>query len=80
MSQLGDVWPRCANCRHVAQAHDNNGCDEITRGQCPTCGTWQEKIPCQCKTYVGPTQEEFITNFLTPEEQVMFREFVRLHP
>lgn len=77
---IGDLWPRCARegCGHIAQSHNNphkvDGedkvvCDELVRGKCPTCGTWQEKIPCSCIAYVGPTHEEFGEDYLTEEER-----------
>lgn len=66
--QIGDLWPLCGNCGHIAQAHDlpdvNNPdkpiCCEIKKGQCPTCGTWAEKVPCTCKEYNGPSITQFI--------------------
>ncbi len=67
ITEIGNLWPLCKNCKHIAQSHDSGGCSELTSGQCPTCSTWQDKIPCQCKGYEGPTREEF-KKLLTAEE------------
>lgn len=74
MQQIGDLWPPCSRCRHIAQAHDNHildvgsGCDETVKGQCPTCGTHAISTKCSCKGYHGPTMTQFAKDYLTPEE------------
>lgn len=67
IAEIGNLWPRCGNCKHIAQSHDLNNCCETMNGQCPTCNTWQQNIPCNCKGYIGPTLEEF-KKLLTSQE------------
>lgn len=58
---IGGLWPLCKFCKHIAQAHPENGehiCGESVHAPCPTCGTYQD-IPCQCREYVGPSRAEF---------------------
>ena len=67
ISEIGNLWPRCKSCGHIAQCHDVDGCCEYGVGQCESCGTWKENIQCNCKVYVGMTRAEWFA-LLTPEE------------
>jgi hypothetical protein len=67
IAEIGAMWPLCANCKHIAQAHDKDGCSELGIHQCPTCNQWATNMKCDCSFYNGPTWEEFKTR-LTPEE------------
>jgi hypothetical protein len=69
---IGDLWPLCNRCRHIAQSHDTSGCAERVPGKCPTCGFYANRIPCQCKKYEGPTLGEFMRDNLTMEEIVFY--------
>lgn len=71
ITEIGAMWPKCKNCGHIAQDHDTVGCGSVKKGQCPTCHTWQDRIPCDCKEYIGPTWDEFKTQ-LTPEEMAHY--------
>ena len=68
ITEIGNLWPRCKECNHIAQEHDNSGCSHTGKGQCPTCHSHvSEGIKCKCKGYDGPTWEEFKKQ-LTKEE------------
>jgi hypothetical protein len=67
IGEIGDLWPRCERCKHIAQDHNLADCTTVRIGQCPTCNTHGMVIPCDCKGYVGPTLEEFKL-LLTPQE------------
>lgn len=64
---IGDLWPRCQTCGHIAQAHDKAGCSEPA--PCPHCGRLDHKVKCACKEYVGPTLLEFMDTHMTQEER-----------
>jgi len=70
-NEIGNLWPRCKDCKHIAQSHSENGehiCGEDTYQKCPTCGT-RAKFACQCRIYNGSTRAEFaILINATPEE------------
>jgi hypothetical protein len=67
ISVIGNLWPLCKTCKHVAQEHDDDGCKMEHIGKCPTCNTHGVSIRCDCEGYHGPTWEEF-KKLLTPEE------------
>lgn len=69
---IGNLWPVCKKCRHIAQSHDEAGCTEAA--PCPHCGKVDAGLQCSCKEYVGPTLEEFIRDYLTPEEAAYYSE------
>lgn len=69
---IGDLWPVCENCKHIAQAHDSDGCSETRMGQCPFCNRYDTLITCSCKEYKGPTLTEFMQQYLTKEEAEYF--------
>ena len=73
ITAIGNLWPRCANCNHIAQMHENDGCAEMITGQCPTCKTGGVKVKCSCLSYIGPTWEEFKRLYLTPEEIAFYK-------
>lgn len=72
ISAIGALWPLCNRCRHIAQEHDDAGCSAVVRGKCPTCGGYEHTVPCSCKSYEGPSFEEFKKQ-LTPEEIAHYR-------
>ena len=73
--EIGNLWPKCKTCGHIAQSHNEPGpnspnehsCDETYYGKCPTCGTHGKQFTCQCNGYIGMTKEEWYA-LLTPEE------------
>jgi hypothetical protein len=71
ITEIGNLWPTCGNCMHIAQSHPN--CNEIVIGQCPCCGTQGIKKVCGCKEYIGPTLEQFKSDYLTQEEITHYR-------
>jgi len=67
VAEIGNLWPRCTNCGHIAQSHSFEGCGEIGKGQCSECGNWHNKAICKCRKYEGMTRAEWFA-LLTPEE------------
>jgi hypothetical protein len=67
ISEIGNLWPLCTNCGHIAQSHSFVGCDARIKNQCPTCGIWGHDVVCSCREYVGMTRAEWFA-LLTPEE------------
>ena len=71
-NEIGNMWPVCKDCRHIAQAHPENGehiCGELTHTNCPTCNT-RQNISCQCRRYNGPTRAEFAVMIKATEEEI----------
>lgn len=68
ITAIGNLWPLCNKCRHIAQEHDEAGCGARVAGQCGECKSWTTNVKCSCKTYEGPTWEQFKKDYLTPEE------------
>lgn len=73
---IGNLWPRCKTCGHIAQAHGENDCSELVR--CPNCNHIDSRVRCACKAYVGPTLEQFMQEYLTPEERDYYSKQWRL--
>ena len=71
--EIGNLWPRCTTCGHIAQEHDfDMSCKAAIRSQCLTCGTHSVLIKCPCKEYKGMTRKEWFA-LLTAEEIAHYR-------
>jgi hypothetical protein len=71
---IGNLWPRCGICNHIAQDHNlDRSCGNTIKGQCPTCKTQGVDITCPCTGYDGPTLIQFMKDYMTQEEIDYYR-------
>lgn len=64
--EIGNLWPLCNICKHMAQSHDFYYLNKNTFNGC--CAITIKDKKCKCNGYVGPSLEEFKRNYLTQEE------------